>query len=131
MTKKKKTKRKKLTRKKTSTRPWWWKYIISRARQVMKWNPEKRRVIAEARGFCPGCKRQREYIDADHINPVVPVDQPFSGDWNTYFDRMFNGPLQPLCDECHDKKTEAENKLRKQFRDAKKFALKKDCSSEE
>jgi 5-methylcytosine-specific restriction endonuclease McrA len=128
----KKAKKKKVARKKTSTRPWWWKYMISRARQVMKWSPEKRRVIAEAKGFCPSCKKQREYIDADHVSPVVPVDQPFNGDWNTLFDRMFNGLLQALCDECHAKKTQEENKLRAIHRaELKKFVQKEDSSSQE
>lgn len=151
---KKKSKKKKVSRKKTSTAPWWWKFIRSRARQVMKWSPEKKRVIAEAKGFCPGCKKLKLNLEADHIEPVVPVDQPFIGDWNTYFDRMFNGKLQALCDECHEAKCFDENKLRKHHRDIKKandakvtsedldefakrfvgvknFPSKKDCSSQE
>lgn len=127
----KKAKKKRVRRKSTSKSPWWWKYIRSRARQVMKWSPEKKRVLAEAKGFCPGCKKHKEDLDADHIEPVQPVDEPFTGDWNKYFDRLFNGKMQPLCHPCHLLKCEIENKLRKQYRDSKKFVPIKDCSSQE
>ncbi len=131
-----KRKAKKVSRKATKPRanaaPWWWKYIRSRARQVMKWSPEKRKVLNEAKGFCPACKKHKEDLDADHIEPVQPVTESFTGDWNKYFDRLFNGKLQALCHECHLTKCEIENKLRTKYREeAKKFASKKDSSSEE
>lgn len=123
---KKKAKKKRVKRQpKANAAPWWWKYIRSRARQVMKWSPEKRRVIEEARGFCPSCKKYMDSLDADHIEPVQPVNEPFTGDWNKFFDRLFNGKLQALCRNCHLLKCEIENKLRAQYRaEAKKFASK-------
>lgn len=128
----KKAKKKKVARKpRANAAPWWWKYIRSRARQVMKWSPEKKRVIDEARGFCPACKKHKENIDADHIDPVQPVTEPFTGDWNKYFDRLFNGKMQPLCHECHLIKCDIENKIRAKYRaEAKKFVSKGDSSSQ-
>lgn len=124
--------KKRAKRKSTSKAIWWWKFILARARQVTKWSPEHRKCLQEAKGFCAGCKTGgHEDLADDHIDPVVPVDSPFAGDWNKYFDRLFNGKRQALCSSCHDKKTEIENKLRKQFRDAKKFDLNKDHSSQE
>ena len=53
-------------------------------------------------------------VSVDHIDPVIPVDNKFV-DWNTFIKRLFcsKSNLQRICDECHNKKTQAERKLRK------------------
>jgi len=50
---------------------------------------------------------------ADHIEPVVDPRTGFIG-WDNYYDRMFNGQLQCLCEVCHKAKSKEENaELRK------------------
>lgn len=104
-----------------TTAIWWWKYILSRARQIDKWNPLKRASINDAKGFCAGCKTGgHEDLESDHIDPVVPVNQPFAGDWNTFFHRLFYGKRQALCRKCHLAKSNEEKKKRKAYRDSLK-----------
>lgn len=63
-------------------------------------------------------------INVDHIDPVIPLNG-FTNkvwDWNEFIDRMFcsSDKLQVLCIECHDNKTDEENKTRLQHRRSKK-----------
>ncbi len=115
--------KKALKKKSEPKQNWWWKYIRSRARQVMKWSPEKRKILNEAKGFCPACKKHKDDLEADHVEPVQPVNEPFTGDWNKYFDRLFNGKLQALCNDCHLIKCEIEAKLRAKYREEAKKSL--------
>lgn len=48
-------------------------------------------------------------IVADHIEPVVSVDDGFQ-DWNEFVARLWCDPknLQRICHTCHDKKTQEE-----------------------
>lgn len=60
-------------------------------------------------------------IAIDHIDPVHSVEHGFV-DWNTFIERLFVTPdkLQVLCQTpCHDAKTKAENKIRKDHRPKK------------
>lgn len=58
-----------------------------------------------------------EKLKLDHIEPVIPITGFKTGewDWNEYYDRMFveQDGWQGLCKECHDKKSDEENKLRR------------------
>jgi 5-methylcytosine-specific restriction endonuclease McrA len=59
-------------------------------------------------------------LQADHINPVVPLSgwDSFDG----FIERMFcdEKGFQMLCVTCHDKKTEEEKEERKRLRGLKK-----------
>lgn len=53
-------------------------------------------------------------VQADHINPVVPLDGFDS--WDDYIERLFCevDKFQVLCKSCHSIKTKAENAERRQ-----------------
>lgn len=59
-------------------------------------------------------------IKRDHIEPIVPPEgfKRGSWDWHEYIERMFCGVngYQILCEDCHDVKTQQENKQRKEQR---------------
>lgn len=52
-----------------------------------------------------------------YIDHIIPVDDTNVGfiDWNTYIQRLFTPEenYQPLCKECHEIKSEKENKERR------------------
>ncbi len=56
----------------------------------------------------------------DHVEPVVPLNKARRDmTWDEVVDRMFNCPddnLQALCDKCHKIKTQAENKIRREYK---------------
>lgn len=62
----------------------------------------------------PNDKVVMDKFAVDHIDPVKPLDGS-EHDWNVFYKRLFCGEenLRGLCKECHDKKSKAENKLRK------------------
>ncbi len=83
-----------------------------------KMGKQARRVRYE----CQIChnKVSSKDIRTDHIDPVVPLTGfPMlpngDPDWNSLIPRMFcpEENLQAICVECHDVKTKAENKQRK------------------
>ncbi len=59
----------------------------------------------------------------DHIQSVIPLNSSME---EMSMDELINNiwceesNLQVLCDPCHTQKTKEENKIRKQFKDAKK-----------
>ena len=61
-------------------------------------------------------------IHIDHIDPVIPVDRPLKS-WQEFLDRLFCDidNLQCLCDVCHSEKTQAENKLRREYKKSAKL----------
>jgi 5-methylcytosine-specific restriction endonuclease McrA len=74
---------------------------------------------------CSSCKeffKKPDFV-VDHIEPVIPVEglpqRDGLPDFNVYAVRLFceKENLQGLCKTCHDKKSKAENKDR---RDSKK-----------
>jgi 5-methylcytosine-specific restriction endonuclease McrA len=69
---------------------------------------------------CCQCKKltTRKDLHGDHILPVIEPSVGFV-DWNTYIDRLFLGQIQPICKECHAKKTKEENKVRKEVKQGK------------
>jgi len=89
---------------------------IKDAERGTRINPEtgrKRKVY-----LCSDCGElfpQKEVV-ADHISPIVPVTG--FDTWDAFIGRLFceiDG-YQALCKECHQKKTNIENKKRKEAR---------------
>lgn len=64
---------------------------------------------------CAKCEQifERQKIQVDHIDPVVPISGFTT--WDEYIARLFCGPegLQILCKPCHKQKSVAENKERR------------------
>lgn len=92
-------------------------------RSWMSWPPRnevKRRCKHPTKPgwyICEICKAEREKIDIDHINPVVPVQEGFTG-WDAYIASKFvpAESLQGICRECHREKTQKENRERRAFK---------------
>lgn len=121
----------------TSQPPDWSKtldgYFLSFARKAFKWSPGYKAALAKAfvekrDGVeyyrCAACReiipRPRKRVD--HIKPVVPPPAPWDRSWDGVKIRMFvsEDGLQVLCKECHQPKTNAENKERKLWRSKSK-----------
>lgn len=62
-------------------------------------------------------------IAVDHIDPVIHPVHGFR-DWNEFVARLFCSAdnLQPICDECHQKKTNAERFARSYVQDCELIA---------
>lgn len=82
-------------------------------RQVWSWSHPKRLCIErstdhEGFQFCKKCYKKVPKIYVDHKKAVGKID---SG----YLDRLFcpSSGLQALCKECHQKKTNAERRVKK------------------
>jgi 5-methylcytosine-specific restriction endonuclease McrA len=60
----------------------------------------------------------RNFIEVDHKIPVVDIQTGFI-DLNTYKKRLFCSKenLQRICDACHQKKSNAENLIRRTLKD--------------
>ena len=98
--------------------------IIAHLRRIGYLNITYKKSMASAhRGYgqweCASCKviTTRQDLHGDHIEPVV---DPVAGfvDWNTYLARLFLGTIQPICKVCHKAKSKAENKVRRQQKNA-------------
>jgi len=63
-------------------------------------------------------------IAVDHIDPVVSVDEGFQ-DWNIFVDRLWcaKDNLQRICDDCHQKKTNAERFARSYKQELEHLAI--------
>lgn len=70
-------------------------------------------------GKCADCGLNTDELYADHIDPVVDPQKGWV-DWNEYISRMFGGKLQPLCADCHKRKTNEETAERKKARKLQK-----------
>jgi 5-methylcytosine-specific restriction endonuclease McrA len=98
------------------------KMIIGKIRQIWLWSRERREIRDSA--TCRSCNRKDQKLFVDHIEPVFDPAKPdpFSTVLNKcvcevckWFRRLFvtvEG-LQPLCKDCHGKKTKAENAQRR------------------
>lgn len=65
----------------------------------------------------------RSYMAADHISPLIPVDQSFEElSLDTVVDRLWceENNLQSVCPVCHSKKTKEENALRRKHKKGNK-----------
>ena len=89
------------------------RYLIAAFRKIFRW--EKRRKECKKIGICAKCREVTKDIHVDHINPVIDPKVGWQG-WDIYYDRLFNGDLQPLCRPCHKIKTREENVERKETR---------------
>ena len=113
--------------------------IISALRQASRWWWPKKEAIDRAkieRGkykceICeniwpatlpplPWKKKRRKNIQADHIDPVVPITGFTS--YDDWIKRCFvwADKFQAICWECHKTKTEEERKERAKFKKNKK-----------
>lgn len=89
----------------------------------MVWGPRndvKRRCKVEGRSGwykCEKCNQLREKLEIDHIRPVIKPEDGFT-DWNTYITSKFvsSDLLQGLCHDCHQEKSKAENRIRREKR---------------
>jgi 5-methylcytosine-specific restriction endonuclease McrA len=84
-------------------------------REVPKFNKDGSRAKKDAVQYqCGVCKTwtKSTAISVDHIEPVIP-EWGFE-DWNTFVYRLFckADNLQVICDDCHQKKTNAERLAR-------------------
>lgn len=92
----------------------------------MVWGPrnevKKRCKVPNKTGWykCEECKTEREKIEVDHIEPVIKPEDGFT-DWNSYIRSKFveADKLQGICRDCHKKKTQNENKIRREIKKTK------------
>ena len=56
------------------------------------------------------------YMQADHIEPVIPIEGFDS--WDKVIERLYceKEGFQALCKDCHKAKTQEENKLRREYK---------------
>lgn len=104
-------------------------YLKAAFRKVWRWGVERKAALAAAlKGgkyvckLCPsGNLHRKDDVKVDHINPVVDPKKGFVS-WDEYYKRMFVAAdgLQVLCDDCHDKKSKAENEERRKTRAKRK-----------
>lgn len=68
-----------------------------------------------------GGKRRIKNIVADHIEPVIDPVRGFVS-WDELIARLFveEEGFQALCAKCHKEKSDEENRIRKEVRDANK-----------
>ena len=86
----------------------------------MMWGPrnevKKRCKVPGKAGWfrCELCGQEREKIDVDHISPVIKPTDGFVG-WDVYVRSKFVNAdkLQGICRDCHKRKTNEENKVRR------------------
>ncbi len=95
-------------------------YIFAGLGKVWMWWPPRAEVkrrckVEEKTGWfkCEICGALRERIDVDHIKPVVPVSGFTT--WDAYIAARFvtADKLQGICKDCHNEKTQKENKARR------------------
>ena len=110
-------------------------FIISALRDKSRWWKPKTRAIARARVSkwiykCESCgvewpanlpplpwkKRKRKNIQADHIEPVVPLTGFVS--YDSWIERCFVSAekFQAICRKCHKEKTAEEGKKRRELK---------------
>lgn len=79
------------------------RYAFMRAKQHTAALQEAR--IKRGLYSCAICRGEfkRTQVNVDHIDEIMLVCQPFSFD--CFIERLFDGPLQVLCKECHQSKT--------------------------
>lgn len=75
--------------------------------------------------ICRSCSRSAEVIRVDHIEPIGQQPQTLS-DFGGWLERLFCSlsNLQPLCTDCHKKKTALERKEAARARKIAKAILK-------
>lgn len=93
------------------------RFLISKFRLAWRYYSGNRKDAVKSLRcvICGAARKNGEELLADHVAPVIDTKSGFQG-WDVYYDRLFNGKLQPLCMSCHDKKTAAEKKERAKAR---------------
>lgn len=104
--------------------------LMAGRREVPRYNKDGTRAKKDAVQYqCEVCGKWvgSTHVEVDHINPVIDNNIGFV-DWNTFVARLFCGKenLQRICDDCHDKKTQAERDIAKERRRREKEATKSD-----
>lgn len=101
------------------------RYFIAFCRRTFAWSPAYREATKKAerktnkdiKWECAHCRALvgKGAKHRDHIDPVISVADGWDGSWDTYRDRLFVDAdrIQILCLDCHRRKTNGENKLRK------------------
>jgi 5-methylcytosine-specific restriction endonuclease McrA len=83
------------------------------------------RPMRRVRFTCAQCggKYANTAVSVDHKVPIVPETgfptlPDGTDDWNTYIRRLYctDDGLQVLCKECHNGKTQVENKTRREMK---------------
>lgn len=102
-------------------------YVFGALRKIWRWHPVRRKALSLSKAHdstldgdwhtCAKCDnvRPKKLVQVDHINPVVDPEYGFKS-WDEYIDRLLNvtiDDVQVLCKDCHQAKTQAENKLRR------------------
>lgn len=59
-----------------------------------------RKLVLHSEPLCRECKRNGKLTAATEVDHIVPLTASGTNDWEN---------LQPLCHECHSRKTAAEN----------------------
>lgn len=82
-------------------------------------DPNRKRVTRW--GKCADCGRvEAAYkLEIDHISPIIRPGEVLDGlTWDEVVDRLWcdEDKLQALCDECHSRKTQVENKERRRIK---------------
>lgn len=91
-----------------------------------RWQAEKRSKVGRNQYICenPDCGVivGKKDTSMDHTFPVVDPEKGWQG-FDEYIDRMFCSPelFKRLCNDCHDKKTQQENSIRKETKLKKKL----------
>jgi 5-methylcytosine-specific restriction endonuclease McrA len=106
-------------------KPWSPKsYLFAAARRVFRWSPERKAVANESeklagikdKRLCNMCGQvfDKGLVAVDHKEPVIDPNKGFES-WDTYYARLFvtRDLLQALCKECHQAKSNGENKIRR------------------
>ena len=92
---------------------------VINASKVTHSDPTRKRVKTWCR--CAICQ-QPEAISlmvVDHRDPIIPVNSSLEAmSWDTVIDRTWceENNLDAVCKTCHDVKTKAENKLRREYK---------------
>lgn len=98
-------------------------YIIAHLRRIGYRNVHraaafKRAHLGRAQWQCEECKKiysSSKDLHGEHTEPVVDPNTGFTT-WDDYINRLFLGKLTAMCKECHYKKSEGENAIRREKR---------------
>lgn len=95
--------------------------------RVDHYDPTRPRVKKWSR--CSKCQKlvPTYQVELDHKDPIIPVDKSFEDmSLDEVVDRTWCDErlLQPMCPECHELKTQAENKIRRENKKNKKRDVK-------
>lgn len=90
---------------------------------IEHYDPDRPRV--KKWGRCKACDKPTALyqMNIDHIDPIIPVHLSLEEmSWDTVINRTWcdQNNLQPICVTCHNIKTKAERKIRREHKKGKK-----------